>query len=88
MLKIFMFIIKENVGRVYHLKEKRLAHFLVSVLGLEGSSRAGDLSKWNDIGDLSLIIYNLIQDSVLYHNSIIRSFINYYYSQIFSIIVL
>ena len=34
------------------------------MLGLENSSRAAKLLKWNDTGDLSSIIHNIVSDSV------------------------
>ncbi len=53
-----------------------MAQCLVSVLGLEGSSRSKELLKWNETGDLSLIVYHLIQDSVLKIAGISILFIN------------
>ena len=56
--------------RVYYLKERRLAKFLVQVLGLEGSGRGKILLDWRtderfgqNQGDLSAIVFDFVQRS-------------------------
>lgn len=63
------------MGRVYYLKEKRLSQLLISVLGLENSSRSKTLLNWNDTSDLSKVIFDLISDSVKFQEVVNSYFI-------------
>lgn len=69
-VQTIIILFQEDVGRVYYLKEKRLSQFLISVLGLENSSRLETLLNWNDTSDLSSVIYDLISNSVTSKNLI------------------
>lgn len=46
------------------MKEKRLAHLLMSVLGLENSTRSNELHKWNETGDLSASVFKHVAGTV------------------------
>lgn len=55
---------QEDIGRIYYIKEKRLVQLLFQVLGLEGLGRSSSLMKWNETGDLSSVIQNIVSESV------------------------